>query len=103
MEKICYWSVIMNTVVENFPIDAIIMAGGLGERMKLGYSKVLLSVNNKTLLEYCIEQTKSTEVNNIYIICDDAMQKECEKYAKSPHIHIYRQNRRKNMVLLFQY
>jgi hypothetical protein len=53
------------------------MAGGIGERMSLGHSKVMLRVDGKSLLEHCIEQTKNAGIKNIVILCDDIIYKEC--------------------------
>jgi len=86
----------MNTVVDKFQIDAVIVVSGRGERMELGYSKVLLRVNNITLLEHTIRQLESANVNRLFILCDTVMykDKECAKLVQQyPNITLYQRKK----------
>ena len=78
------------------PIDAVIMAGGFGERMNLGHSKVLLPVKNDVLLKHCVEQSIEAGVNRISLICDSASEKSCEKYVADNSVQIYNQKKSKH-------
>jgi adenosylcobinamide-phosphate guanylyltransferase len=49
-------------------LDALVMAGGRGSRMKLPIEKPLLEINGKKLIEYVLEALKaSTNIENIHI------------------------------------
>ncbi|MCB0279790.1 MAG: NTP transferase domain-containing protein [Calditrichaeota bacterium] len=49
-------------------LATLIMAAGKGTRMKSELAKVLHKLNNKTMIEYVIEQAKSIESNPIVVI-----------------------------------
>lgn len=48
-------------------MDCVILAGGKGKRLNLNYNKVLLKINNKTLLHYNINLAQKYS-NNIFIV-----------------------------------
>jgi len=74
-------------------IIAIVMAGGFGQRLNLGKSKALLSVDNKPLYIHCIEQLMRAGIYKIYLICDSILQyEEYLNYSISnPFVCVYKQ------------
>ncbi|MBE0523511.1 MAG: NTP transferase domain-containing protein [Methanosarcinales archaeon] len=49
-------------------MDALVMAGGRGSRMKVPIEKPLLEINHKKLIEYVLDALKeSNNINNIHI------------------------------------
>jgi len=86
----------MQIVAEAMPVNAIIMAGGFGERMNLGRSKVLLPVRGDVLLKHCIEQSIAAGANRISLICDNDSKQFCEKYVAGYSVQIHNQKKSKS-------
>ena len=90
-------------------VYAVIMAGGSGTRMtmNLGVSKVLMHVNNKTLLEHTIEQLQQSKIDRIFIVCDHPMYDICVKLARiNPFISIYREEKERyesTFLMLYEF
>ncbi len=60
----------LNLLSSFLPIDVVIMAGGLGKRLRPltnSTPKPLLKVGNKTIIEYSIDRLKKFGVNNFWI------------------------------------
>ena len=60
----------LNSVKTMLPIDAVLMAGGRGERLRpltLDTPKPLLKVGDKPIIEYNVEELETCGVKNIYV------------------------------------
>ena len=59
--------------IKNFPIiDAVILAGGRGSRVKEflnGSSKPMMKFKNKPLIYYIIKKISTYPINQIFILC----------------------------------
>ena len=59
--------------IKNFPIiDAVILAGGRGSRVKEflnGSSKPMMKFKNKPLIDYIIKKISTYPINQIFILC----------------------------------
>lgn len=49
-------------------VYSVILAGGKGTRMKSDLPKVLLKINNKTLIEYCVETAQSLKLTKVIVV-----------------------------------
>lgn len=60
----------LRTLRTSLPIDAVLMAGGKGERLRpltLDCPKPLLKVGDKAIIDYNIEELRSNGVENIFV------------------------------------
>lgn len=66
---------------------AIILAGGIGERMQQEIPKQFINVNDKPLIIYTLEAfQKHPEIDGILVVCIDGWHDILKAYAKQNHI-----------------
>ena len=64
-------------------LHVLILAGGLGKRMKSSLPKVLHKINNKPMLVHVLNTAKQLNPNKIYIVVGkfkDIIKESCCKY-----------------------
>ena len=60
----------LQKVKSHLPLDAVLMAGGKGERLRpltLDCPKPLLPVGDKAIIDYNIDELRANGINNIYV------------------------------------
>ena len=70
----------------NNKTGAIILAGGLGERLKAVGSKPFLLCKNKSFLQIVVENVKSIKLNPVVIVTNDLFINDIKKFSPSSKI-----------------
>ena len=68
-------------------MDAILLAAGVGIRMRLGYPKQFLKINGKPIFIYSLEiLQKCKKFNNVFITCNKEYLEDYKSYIEEYHI-----------------
>lgn len=73
----------MQNSMKNKPTYGVILAGGVGKRMKADIPKQFILLNGKPILYYSIKEFVKSSVDEIIIVVDEKYKKECEKIVET--------------------